>query len=109
MFAEKEVKGAIGKMEGDKASGSDGFPIASYKVCWKTVKEDLMQVIKDFYKRGFLDKGSNATLISLIPKKEGADRISNFRSVSLIISTCKIISKFLTLRLKVVLPGLISK
>lgn len=36
-------------MEGDKASGPDGFPILFYKGCWATIKDDLLQVVKDFY------------------------------------------------------------
>lgn len=96
-------------MEGDKAPGPDGFPIAFYKACWETVRDDLVKVVQDFYERGFLDKGSNATFISLIPKKEGVASLSDFRPVSLIGNTYKIISKCLSLRLKYVLPTIISK
>lgn len=52
-----------------------------------------MQVFYDFHERCFLDKGSNATYIALIPKKEGAEQLSDFRPVSLVGSTYKIISK----------------
>lgn len=37
----------------------------------------MMKTIADFYKDGFLDKGSNATFITLIPK-EGAALIKDF-------------------------------
>lgn len=56
-----------------------------------------MQVFVDFFHKKFLDKGNNATYISLIPKKEGVEEIGDFRS------TYKIISKCLTTKLKVVL------
>lgn len=52
-----------------------------------------MLVIEDFHKKCFLDKGSNAIYMALIPKKEGADHLSDFRLVSLIDNTYKIISK----------------
>lgn len=65
-------------MEGDNASGPDAFPIAFYKACWETVKSDLMLVVRDFYERGFLDKGSNATFISFQRKtKQFSFRISD--------------------------------
>lgn len=96
-------------MEGDKAPGPDDFPIAFYKVYWEIVKDDMMQVLADFHDRGFLKKGSNVTFILLISKKDGADRLSDFRSISLIGSTYKIISKCLALRLKTVLPDIVSK
>lgn len=63
-------------------------------------------MISDFYARGFLDRGNNATFISLISKKEGADNLSDFKPVSFIGSTYKIISKCLALRLKGVLPSI---
>lgn len=31
-----------------------GFPFLSIK-CWETLKVDLMEVVKDFHERGFLD------------------------------------------------------
>lgn len=68
-----------------------------------------MLVMQDFFDRGFLDKGSNATYISLIPKKEGAEHMLNFRPISLVGSTYKIISKCLALHLVEVLPGIVTK
>lgn len=63
----------------------------------------------DFFQSEFLDKGSNATYISLIPKKDGAEEIGDFRPISLLGSTYKIISKCLVSRLEVVLPSMISQ
>lgn len=52
--------------------------------------------------------GSNATFISLIPKFEGANKISDFRPISLVGSIYKIISKTLSCRLKKALKKVIS-
>lgn len=68
-----------------------------------------MLVFKDFYKTCFLDKGTNATYIALIPMREGVDQLSDFRSVSLVGSTYKIIARCLALRLRKVLPRIVSK
>lgn len=68
-----------------------------------------MLVVNDFFERGFLDMGSDASYIALIPKKEGAVCLSDFRPVSLVGSTYKIISKCLALRLKEVLPGIVPR
>lgn len=72
-FEEEEVKKVVWMLEGDKVLGLDGFMLAFYKTCWEMIKADLMLVFKDFYERCFLDKGSNASFIALIPKREGAD------------------------------------
>lgn len=66
---EVEVKKAVWMMKGDKVLGPNGFPILFNKECWETINKDLMRVVKDFHERGILDKGSNTTFVSLIPKK----------------------------------------
>lgn len=65
-------------------------------------------VFEHFFYKEFLDKGSTATYISIIPKKEGAEDIGDFQPISLLGSTYKIISKCLISRLKIVLPSVIS-
>lgn len=96
-------------LDGDKASGPDGFALTFSKVCYDVIHVDLMLVMQDFFDRGFLDKGSNTTYISPIPKKEGAKRISDFCHISSVESTYKIISKYFASRLIEVLPGIVSK
>lgn len=63
----------------------------------------------DFHEMCFLDEGSNATYIALIPKKEGAKQLSNLRPVSLVGSIYKIISKCLALWLKEVMPKIVAR
>lgn len=87
-FKEEEVKKAVWMLDGDKALGRDGFTLA---FCWEVIKKDLLLVFKDFHENCFLDKGSNAMYIFLIPKREGAEQLSYFRPISLVGSTYKII------------------
>lgn len=96
-------------MDSDKAPGLDGFTLAFYKTCWEMIKGDSILVFKDFHENCFLDKGSNATHIALIPKREGAIQLSDFRPVNLVGSTYKIIAKCLALRLREVLPRIVLK
>lgn len=58
--------------------------------------------------RIFLDLGSNATFIFLIPKCEHANKVYDFRSISLVGSVYKILAKTLACRLKAVLLEVIS-
>lgn len=82
--------------------------MAFFKVCWDVVKSDIMDSVNNFHDESFLDKGSNATFLSLIPKSAHVMRISDFRPISLVGSVYKIMSKALACHLKVVLPDLIS-
>lgn len=81
--------------------------MAFFKACQDVVKEDVMKTMEDFYKKGFLDEGSNATFISLILKR-GAASIMDFRPISLVGSIYKIISKTLTNHMKGVLTTIIA-
>jgi hypothetical protein len=72
-------------MPGDKAPGPDGFTGLFLKKCWVVIKEDLMRVIHKFgnlhvYNFHWL----NSANVSLFPKKEGSEEISDFRPISLI-------------------------
>lgn len=70
------------------------------------VKGDLLAIFRDLFD-GTLNTGPlDYTFICHIPKKEGAKSASNFRSISLINSVQKIISKVLTNRLEGVLKEL---
>lgn len=64
-----------------------------------------MDTVKNFHDESFLDQGSKATFISLIPKSENATKISDYRPISLVGSIYKIISKALACILKAVLGG----
>lgn len=68
-----------------------------------------MLMVNDFFQRSFLDKGSDTSYIALIPKKKGVVCLSDFRPISLVGSTYKIISKSLALRIKEVLPRIMSR
>lgn len=84
---EEEFKKVVWKFENDKSAELDGFSMAFYKECWDILKGDILKTVDDFYTSEFLDVGSNATFISLIPKKEGAVPITDFRLISLISSS----------------------
>jgi mannosylglycoprotein endo-beta-mannosidase len=108
-FSEDEVHTAIKQMPGEKAPGPDGFTGAFFKKGWPVIKEDILKVVHRF---GSLRVDSfqwlNSANIVLLPKKEGAEDISDFRPISLIHSIAKIIAKMLALRLGPFMNDLVS-
>lgn len=80
MLFEEEVQPAIDLMARNTTPRPNRFPILCYKACLNLIKSDLMSVIEDFHGKGFLDKGSNATFISLISTKQGEEQLADFSS-----------------------------
>nr|XP_009599592.1 uncharacterized protein LOC104095219 [Nicotiana tomentosiformis] len=76
--------------------------------CWPTVKEDVMLTLKNFHFNEYFEKSLNASYVALIPKKNEARELKDFRPISLIGSVYKIIAKVLTERLKTVINKLIG-
>ncbi|XP_057803416.1 uncharacterized protein LOC131018725 [Salvia miltiorrhiza] len=76
---------------------------------WDTIKGDLFQVLKDFHSNGKNSRGCNSSFIILIPKKDEACELADFRPISLISSLYKVIAKILTGRLKKVVDSIISE
>ena len=94
-------------MEGDKASGSNGFSLAFYHHCWEVVEKDVLAVFEEFYQHSKFEKSFNATFIALIPKKNSAFDIRDFRPISLVGGVYKILAKVLANRPKEVLDQLV--
>lgn len=108
-FTENEIFDAISQMPSEKAPGPDGFTIVFYKSCWSIIKHSVVAAFHSLYNfnTGPLERLNTAT-ICLIPKKEVAEYISDFRPISLIHSFAKIVSKVLALRLANKIDSLIS-
>ncbi|KAL9659592.1 hypothetical protein QQ045_024399 [Rhodiola kirilowii] len=86
-----------------KAPGIDGFPAVFYQKFWEKVKASVVSKVRRFWMDGFLDKEMNKTLITLIPKKKDADRMEDWRPISLCTVAVKIITKILAMRLQPIL------
>lgn len=108
-FTEEEIWEAVKNCDGNKAPGPDGFNLLCFQKHWKVVKGDVIQFMKEFHTHGKLVKGINSSFITLVPKKEKAVGLEDFRPISLVGSMYKILSKVLSRRLRKVLPEIISE
>ena len=106
---QQKVLRVVKEMEGDKAPSSDSFSLTFHHHCWGVVERDVLAVFEEFYQHSKFEKSLNATFIALIPKKNGASNIREFRPISLVGSVYKILAKMLANRLKEVLNQLISE
>ncbi|RVW13169.1 Transposon TX1 uncharacterized 149 kDa protein [Vitis vinifera] len=75
-FSEDEIHSALMDMSGDKAPGPDGFTMAFWQSSWDFVKEEILEMFKEFHEQGSFLKSLNNTFLVLIPKKGGADDLA---------------------------------
>ena len=106
-FEREEILQVVRDLEGDKASGPDGFTMAFYHHCWRVVEKDVLAIFEEFFQHCKFEKSFNATFIALIPKKIDASNVRDFHPISLVGSVYKILAKVLAIRLRVVLDQLI--
>ncbi|RVX23099.1 Transposon TX1 uncharacterized 149 kDa protein [Vitis vinifera] len=107
-FSEAEIYAALMGMNGDKAPGPDGFTVAFWQNCWEIVKEDVLDMFKEFYDQNSFIKSLNHTFLVLIPKKGGAEDLGDYRPISLLGGLYKLLAKVLANRLKKIIDKVIS-
>ena len=109
-FTEQEVWQAIKQSPAEKSPGPDGFSGGFFKACWNIINFYLHAALNQLHKmdsRGLAR--INKALIVLIPKKQGADVLADFRPISLIHSIIKIFSKLLASRVAPKLNELVDQ
>lgn len=105
----EEVKRAVFETNPQKCPSPDGMSAYFYQHFWETVGRDVTEMVKKFFQTGELEEGITRTNICLIPKKLNANKLADFRPISLCNVAFKIITKILAKRLKRILPLLVSE
>ena len=81
------------QMEKNKAPGPDGFLAKFYQCCWDFIKNDLLDMFRDFQKGELPLFHLNFGTIILLPKKENATQIQQYRPICLLNVSFKIFTK----------------
>jgi hypothetical protein len=105
----EEVDSVIRKMPADKAPGPDGFNGVFMKKCWQIVKSDFYDLCNDFFLGQANLECINKSYITLVPKKDSPETVSDFRPISLMNISLKIITKILADRLQQVILRLVHQ
>ena len=72
------------------------------------MKEEVVELFKEFYDQKYFAKSLNTIFLVLILKKGGAVDLGDFRSISLLGGLYKLLAKVLAHRLKKVLGKMVS-
>lgn len=93
----------------EKAPGPDGYIGGFFKMAWDIIKHDLVAAVQDIFEcRAGCWNLLNSANITLIPKREEATTVGDYRPISLMHSIAKILGKILANRLEPHLDSLVS-
>lgn len=90
-----ELEGVVFQMKKGKAPSPDGFPIEFFQEFWEIIKYDLLDVVQESHRNKQMLKSMNSTFLALIPKKEGANSLDQYRPIPLCNVVYKIITKLI--------------
>lgn len=103
-----EVEKVAFSMGSLKAPGPYGFNGLFYQKNWDTLKEDITNLVKQFFETGHLEPKFNSTIVALVPKVPMPKSIAQLRPISCCNYVYKIISKVMVNRLKPYMNDMVS-
>jgi len=86
-----------------------GLILILSKKCWPIIKHDFYNFCQEFFTGYICLQSINGSYIILVPKIDGPSRVNDFRPISLLNISMKIITKLLANRLQRVIQELIHK
>lgn len=104
-FRTDEIDSIVKRMPNDKAPGPDGFNGLFLKKCWQFIKSDFYALCSAFY-HGYVNlECINTSYITSVPKRESPETVNDFRPISLMNISLKLITKILADRLQTVIKA----
>jgi hypothetical protein len=99
-FSKEEIDAAVKEMHSNHAPGPDGFNGFFMKHCWNIIAKDFHRLCDNFY-QGTIDlECINGSFIILIPKKDSPSTVNDYRPISLLNYSLKLLTKLLANRLQ---------
>lgn len=108
-FSAEEIDAVVRNLSSDKSPGPDGFNTDFVKRCWPIIKQEFYDLCDAFQSGNIYLQSINGSHITLLPKVDGPTKVSNYRPISLLNTSVKIITKLLANRLQKVIMDLIHK
>ena len=104
----EEIEGAIKALNNERAPGPDGFSVEFYKSNIGWICNDLLDLYSKALNNGTLGQDINRGIIKLLPKEGDKTFIRNWRPITLLNVSYKILAKIMALRLVNILPKFVS-
>jgi hypothetical protein len=94
-FTKDEIDIVIQNLPSDKSPGSDGFNGDLLKKCWQTISQEFYDLCQGFYEGNICMKSINGSHIVLVPKIDNPAIIGDYRPISLLNSSIKVLTKIM--------------
>ncbi|XP_074320555.1 uncharacterized protein LOC141657277 [Silene latifolia] len=90
---DEEIKNALFSIPGTKAPGLDGYSSQFFKDTWTIIGKDFIAPVKSVFTSGKLLKACNATVLTMVPKVEVPEHITQFRPIACCNTIYKCVAK----------------
>jgi len=108
-FTETEIESVVKLLPNDKSPGPDGFSNEFMKASWQTIKVDIFNLCNAFHNHNICLRSINTSYITLIPKTHNPVSVNDYRPISLLNTSMKLITKLLANRLQMKITDLVHK
>ncbi|KAL3686361.1 hypothetical protein R1sor_008935 [Riccia sorocarpa] len=104
-----EVEANIAGMQDEKAPGIDGLTVEVVRKLWWKVKNNCMAMVITFWRKKEISERDTRGVIKLLPKSENRKLIKNWRPITLMTFTYKLVSRIMATRIKALVPNLVDQ
>jgi hypothetical protein len=108
-FSRSEIDQIIKNLPSNKSPGPDGFNTNFVKKCWPVIASDFYELCDKFYEGSICLESINGSYVTLIPKISSPTSVGDYRPISLLNTSMKILTKILANRLQLVITSLIHQ
>ena len=104
-----EIDNVISELPNNKSPRPDGFNNEFIKGCWALIAPDYYKLLDALYQGEICQRTINTSHLALIPKKDGPTTPADYRPISLLNTSFKLITKVLANMLQKVIKQIIRK
>lgn len=107
-ISDEEISSAFWSLKAFKAPGPDGLHVGFLQRFWLLVGDSIKAEVKQIFTSQSMPEYLNRTLITLIPKCNAPESLSNYRPISLCNTVYKLVTKVIVARIRPMLSNLVS-
>jgi hypothetical protein len=108
-FSLEEIDAIVRNLPLGKSLGPDGFNSDFMKKCRSVISRDFYELCQGFFHNNICLQSINGSYIVLVQKIDNPSRVGDFRPISLLNSSIKLITKILANRLQKVILRVIHQ